>query len=368
MEPMCRTRLLGILAGALAAMLPLPAAAQEAPAPDARKPLTIGDVFVRSKELPEGCRFAQGMPCASHHASAYYHNPNFKGLMRGLKLPPELAAVAEELFPVPAKKEWQSFEADGGVPGSVLMFEFEPEDIEKAREFFPFYLYGADGPSAEHPEEVIYGERLVMVLSFPRGDPAAEWYKDRLRKKFGIPALREHLELRELGIKVVTALRDHEVEKGLALLDENADEIANWAFGQFLLGGFRSASDDWEGAEQAYRRALELHDTLEDPLREGMVWGTLDMLGSALLEQGKAEAAVQVLQRAEECGTRLAIEGAPRSSYSLARAHARLQRWTESLGALKRAIEGDSEHKARAATDEDFAEARKRKEFQDLLR
>jgi tetratricopeptide (TPR) repeat protein len=288
--------------------------------------------------------------------------------MRGFEFPPEMVAAAEAIFPVPAKKEWQSFAADGGVPGSVLMFEYEPEDIPKARRFFPFYLYGADGPSSEHPEEVIYGERLFMVLSFPRGDPAAEWYKDRLRKKLGIPALREHLELRDLGIKALNALRDRKAEAGLALLDENTDKIATWAFGQFLLGTFRSASGDAAGAEQAYRRALELHDTLEDPLDEGMLWGTLDVLGSALLQEGKAEAAVPVLQRAEECGTRLGIEQAPRSSYNLARAYSRLQRWKESLEALERAIEGDPESKRKAGTDEDLAEARKRKEFQDLLR
>jgi len=368
MEPMCRTRLLGILAGSLLAMLPVPAAGQKAPARDAEKPLTIGDVFVRSAELPKGCRFTQGMPCASHHASAYYHDPDFKALMRGFEFPPELAAAAEAIFPAPVNKEWQSFEADGGVPGSVLLFEYDAEGVDKAREFFPFYLYGADGPSNEHPEEVIYGERLVMVLSFPRGDPAAEWYKDRLRKKFGIPAPREHLELRDLGIKIVTALQNHEVEKGLALFEENADEVANWSFGHFLLGAFRSASGDGEGAEKAYRRALELHDTLEDPLEGGMVWGTLDMLGAELLHAGKVEAAVPVLQRAEECGTKLAIEKTSRSSYNLACACARLQRWPESLEALKRAIEGDPENKAKAGTDEDLAEARKRPEFQELLR
>jgi tetratricopeptide (TPR) repeat protein len=325
-------------------------------------------VYVRSKELPEGCRFTQGMPCASFHASSYYEHPSFKELMRGIELPAEMAAEVEAMFPVPKKKEWQSFEADGGVPGSVLMFEFEPADIPKARDFFPFYLYGAGGPSGEHPEEVIYTERLVMVISFPRGDPAAEWFKDRLRKKLGIPAPREHLELRELGVKIVAALNANEVEAGLALFKENADKVRNWAFGQFLLGAFRFASDDAAGAEQAYRRALELHDTLEDPLGEGMVWGTLDMLGSVLLKEGKAEAAVPVLQRAEECGARLATENAPRSSYNLACAYARLQRWEDSLQALKRAIEAEPKYKAKASADEELAEARKRKEFEDLLR
>jgi len=365
---MRRTTLSGIGAGLLLVAFPLTAAGQQEPEGGVVKELTIADVYVRTAELPEGCRFAAGMPCASEHASAYYRAPSFKALMSGFDLPPEFEAEAEKRFPVPSKKEWQSFEADGGVPGSVLLFEYSPAEIEKVREFFPPYLYGEEGRSAEHPEEVIYGPRLVVVLSFPEGDPAAEWYKDRLRKKFKVPAVRAHLEDIALGVELLKALKGHDLEAGIALCEKNATQVESWAFAQFLLGVFRSASGDLEGAAKAYGRAVELHDTREDPLQETFVWAALDSLGNTLLEQGQAGAAIPVLQRAAGCGEEFGIEGVTRSCYALARACAREKRWAESLDALESAIDGDPDLAEEAAQEEDFAEARERSDFRDLLK
>jgi len=343
-------------------LLATTAAAQEDAGPDSA--LTIAKLYVKSKELPEGCRFAPGMPCATHHMEALYSARSMKALAKGVELPPE----AEALFPVPKAKEWQSFEAEGGVAGSVFMFEYSEEDLEKARDFFPSFLYGQDGGSSvEHPEEIILQDRLVIILSFPRGDPAAEWYKQRLRTKFKVPAVREHLEVRELGYQLVKALGEEDIEGGLALLDTHSADVADWAFGQFLLGTFAIASKDPERAVKAYRRALELHDTLEDPLKPGLVVPALIALGLALLQEDKPKDAVPVLQRAEEHATKTSPEQAAGLAYNLACAFALLERWPESLDALKRAIRDDPEYKKMARTDEDLAEARKRKEFEKLL-
>jgi len=352
-----------LLVGVLATTV----AAQQETAPDAvpAPALTIAKLYVRSAELPDGCRFAVGMPRASDHMDACFHATSLKSLVPGMgEVPPE----AEAMFPVPKAKEWQAFQAEGGVAGSVFMFEYSEADLEKARAFFPSFLHGADGVSKEHPEEIIIQDRLVIVLSFPRGDPAAEWYKHRLRSKFKVPALRERLELRDLGVRLVKALRGGDLKAGLALFEKNSAKVKDWAFGQFLLGTFSSASGDWQRAEKAYKRALELHDTLEDPLQEGLVWPTLDAIGLALLHLDKPESAVPILKRAEELGTKRAVEGVATSSYNLACACALLKRWAEARDALERAIRGDPKHKKMASTDEDFAEARKRKEFQALLR
>ena len=57
-----------------------------------------------------------------------------------------------------------------------------------------------------------------------------------------------------------------------------------------------------------------------------------------------------------------------KSAYNLACAYALLERWPDALAALEDAIAGNPRYRTSARTDEDLAEARKREEFQALLK
>jgi tetratricopeptide (TPR) repeat protein len=343
------------LVALLAAAVPL--AAQEP------VPLTIDAVLVKPDELPETIRLVEGMPCVSPQPRTYYEmfDPEKRA---GDRPGPDLLKALE-----PRAKRFQALAAEKGVPGSVFLFEFADADLELARGFFPSYLWGERASrSTKHPEELIVHGNLVWILSFPRGDPAAEWYKERLRKKYRVPALRWRSDIFPLFRKVVAAYRGDDADAGIRVLEENAAAAHGWAFGQYFLGEFAVRKQDWSKAERGYRRALELHDTLEDPLEETIVWASIDGLGMALLFQRKLNDAATALARAKELGLRHGPQQMAKSAYNLACAYALLERWPDTLAALKEAIKGDPKYRLQARTDEDLAEARKREEFQELLR
>ena len=337
-----------------------PLAAQDAAAP---VPLEIDAILVQPAELPPTIKLVEGMPSASRQPRSYFETPEAEKLLGGQSLPEEVKAA----FPKPTRKQCQSFAAEGGKPGSVFLFEYAEAELEDARTFLRSYLWAGRSRSAEHPEELITSGNLVWVLSFPQADPAAEWYKERLRKKFRVPALRARPELLPLGRTLVAAFRARDADNGLKSLEENAKAAHGWAFAQYFLGEFAVKKQDWPKAERGYRRAIELHEALEDPLPEGLYWASLDGLGMALLYQRELDDAVVALARAKELSTRQGLRQGAKSAYNLACACALLERWPDALAALKDAIAGHPAYRASARTDEDLAAARERKEFQELL-
>jgi tetratricopeptide (TPR) repeat protein len=334
-----------------------PVAAQE---PEELLPLTVDAILVQADELPSNIKFAEGMPSTSPRARSYYATPD-----KALESLPEAARAG---FPKATKKQCQSFAAEGGVPGSVFLFEYPESKLEIVRRFIAAYVWEGRVRSAKHPDELIVRGNLLWILSFPPGDPAAEWYKARLRKKFRVPALRARPELLPLGKQLVAALSARDAEKGIQIAEENEKELHGWSFAQYLLGEFAVKKQDWPKAERAYRRALELHETLEDPLAEGLYWAALDGLGIALLYQRKLDDAVTVLGMAKELSTRKGLRAGAKSAYNLACACALQKRWPEALAALEDAIGGNPRYRDSARTDEDLAEARERPEFQELLK
>jgi tetratricopeptide (TPR) repeat protein len=346
----------------LAAAAPL--AAQATGKPEEPVPLTIDSILVKAAELPTTIKFVEGMPCASRQPRSYFETPDPEKLMGGQSVP----AVLRSIFPKPKHKKCQSFAAEKGAAGSVFLFEYAEADIDNARAFLPAYLWGGRGRSQAHPEELIVHGNLAWILSFPRGDPAAEWYKERLRKKFRVPAVRERPEFLSIGRQLSAAYDAEDADKGIQVLQENAKVTNGWGFGQYLLGEFGVMKGDWPTAERGYRRALELHGSLEDPLDANIFWASHDGLGMALLFQRKLNEAATVLARAKELAPIDGIREGAGSAYNLACAYALLKRWPDALAALKDAIAGHPEYRAHARTDEDLVEARKRKEFQELLK
>jgi tetratricopeptide (TPR) repeat protein len=337
-------------------------------------PLAVEAILVKPEELPKGVRLVEGIHCVSPQARTYFETPSMKDIAR--KLTPE--AVEQfppgflEQFPVPKRKECQSFEAEGRPPGSILVYEYEEGDADTALAFLTPYIWG-DRRSEQHPEEIVAEGRFIWVLSFPfpRADPAAEWYKERLRKKLRVHAPRERPEFIPLGQEFAKAYSAQDAEAGIKLAQENAKVLEDWAFGQYFLGEFAALKGDHALAEKGYRKALDLHDRFVDPVEPAIVYASLDGLGVALHVQGKREEAVKTLKRAisaaEETGV-LAIQSAARSTYNLACAYSMMRKYADALGALKDAIAKDPQYKEMARTDGDFAEARKRKEFQELLK
>ena len=337
-----------------------PLAAQDAAAP---VPLEIDAILVQPAELPPTIKLVEGMPSASRQPRSYFEAPDAEKLLGGQTLPEEVKAA----FPKPTRKQCQSFAAEGGKPGSVFLFEYAEADLKAARTFLRSYIWAGRGRSAEHPEELITRGSLVWILSFPQADPAAEWYKARLREKFRVPALRARPELLPLGRKLVAAFRARDADRGLEILEEDAKAAHGWAFAQYFLGEFSVKKQDWPPAERGYRRAIELHEALDDPLPEGLYWAALDGLGMALLYQRKLDDALAVLTKAKELSSRQGLRQGAKSAYNLACACALLERWPDALAALKDAIAGNPKYRTSALTDEDLGEARKRKEFEELL-
>jgi tetratricopeptide (TPR) repeat protein len=302
----------------------------------------------------------------------FYDDPSIEGMLKGL--PPQVRSMYPkervDSFPLPKGKAHQSFHADGGTEGTVFVFEYEMDDLSVVIDFLEPILWGRTlSPSEEHPEELVVHGRFLWIISFQRGDPAAEWYKERLRKKLRVPAPRERPDLIPLGMKLMDFLQKEDVDGALACIAENAAALEQWSFGQFLCGTFASAKGDDALAEKAFRKAIALHESLEDPLNPGMLWAVVDGLGTALAGQGKWEPAARAYERAIAVGNELKDpHAATKSCYHIAGVLAAMKNWDEALRALKQVLSIDKEYKEIAREDPALAEARKRPEFQELLK
>lgn len=340
-----------------AALLLLAAfAAADSPAIDA--------IVVKAEDLPEGVRAIDGIHTNTAGLKAFFETPSAD------VLPPELRSKLPALkgFPVPTAKRSQSFQADGGAKGTVFVFEYDTTDLGVVSVVLEPVLWGEGGPSEEHPEEIVFGGRFVWVLSFPRNDPAAEWYKDRLRRKFRIPAPRAHKDLDPLGVKIAEAMEALDFDAGLKLLGDNAKAVDGWAFGQCMIGKLSELKGEHAAAEKGYLRALALHDRLEDPLERNYVWVARDGLGRALRGQGRPDEAVTAFGRAvvaaDDMGDAFAIS---QSGYNLAAALAAMKEYEKALRTLKGVLAIDPDLVDTMRHDPDFAEARERQEFRELL-
>jgi tetratricopeptide (TPR) repeat protein len=336
-----RTSVLLVLAGV--------AAVQEDP------PLSVEAILVKPEELPKNLKLVEGNHCVSPEVAGHFAEPVRPG------------------FPsMPKRKERQSFAAEGRKPGTVFVFEYEDEKSAALSCEMLEMLSRDSGRSEQHPEEFFSRGRVMWVLSFryPRADPAAEWYKERLRKRFHVNAPRDRPDVVALEKKLQEALDANDAANGLKLLRERAQGLDDWAAGQCLLGQFAAIAKDDALAEKSFRRAVELHDGFDDLLDAEQLYEALDGLGVALGAQGKLEESAAMLQRAGRAAgsTEDPIAKLPRIRYHLAASHARMRKYGEALKLLQLAITGSPSYRDMARNDPAFAEARKQKEFQELLK
>lgn len=345
-----------------------------APEGTAGEPLSFQAILVAPEELPEGVQSIQGVHTVAPHPHNFFLTPSVKEIAK--ILPPEFRKQIPkgffEGFPEPVRKQAQSFLAEGGAKGTVFLFEYATTDLSLVLDFLTGILYGQEGRCDEHPDEVIVRERFLWIVSFPQGDPGAEWYKQRLRQKLAIPALREHKDLAPLQKQLFAAEDAGDADTGLLLLKKHAEAVEDWALGQTLLGGFALMKRNPKLAEKSFRKAVTLHETLTDPLEPILAWRATDGLGLSLHRLGKRKDAVQKLRRALDLARKLGEEDrrgpTAQTHYDLARAYAKWRKYPDSLRALKEAIAGDGKYLDEARTDPDFSAARRRKEFKALLR
>ena len=344
--------LLLLFSSAAAGKEPPPPAPPPAPAPT---PPTFEALVLEAGKLPAGMKLVDGVHPVSIQPNTFYERPEMQGMM-----------------PAPVHKAAQSFAKEGRSPGTVYVFEYgSAEEVDKLEGFLAGLLYGEGKRSAQHPEEVVRHGVFLFIISFPIGDPAAEWYKERLRREFGIRApCSDSPERLALGRKLYAAYEKADVAAAKQLLADNPAMFEDWVLGQYFLAETGMEAEDGEFAEAHFVAAIDLHESRRAIFDDdSFCWLCHDGVGISLLIRKKYADAVKAFEHAREVGKQLAVQPAKLAStdYNLACAYARLKKWDKSLKALEAAIAGDPKWKEKAATDADLAEAVKRKEFKALL-
>ncbi|HEX5011837.1 MAG TPA: tetratricopeptide repeat protein [Planctomycetota bacterium] len=305
-------------------------------------------------ELPEGVTPGDGVKCISIQAFNYFRDPGFLGAR----------------LPAPVGKVGQSFVRGKNTLGSVMAFEFAEPPSDDLRKFLTHFIWGEDHATRMHPEQILVSGRFVVILSFPLGDESEAWFETRVRERLAKLGPHDWSALRPLIEQSFAALTAGDSAKGLKLLQDRAAEIHDYAFAQYMLGELATAAKQWPLAEVAYGRAIELNDSGLDPLPNppSILWASVDGLASALLFSDKLEQAVPAFQRGVELSRQMGDKGhTARSLYNYACSLSRAGRFEDSLVALRECIQLAPEHRVMAAQDTDFAAARARPDFRELL-
>ncbi len=333
---------------------------------DALPEPTFDSLRVTEATLPVHVKLVKGLHTVSRQPRVFYATPE-PAKLGPPELPEALVAVVRRLGRA-SRKAHQSFQADGGQSGSLLWFEYADGVPSGFEGWIEAYLWGGDehGPSPDHPENVYVLERLVVVVSFPRGDAGGEWVKSWLRR-FGLPASRWSPERAKVAGRIVGAQDAGRFDDALAALDAAPELESDSGFLCFLRGELGMQKGDYALSERGYRAALELHRTRVSPLTEGTRWACLDGLGADLVLQHKLDAALPVLEKAVALGRAAKHEGWSTALYNLACVHGLKGRWKECHAALSAAIEADPLWKEPAKSDPDLADALKRPEIAKLV-
>jgi|GEM_PF-3181952 len=330
-----------------------PAKAEAQAAPAAVSP-SLASLQFEKQELPEGVTPGEGVPCISVQARIYFDDPGY--------LQPRI--------PAPVGKVGQSFMKGKTVLGSVMAFEFAEPVSEDLQGFFTGLIWGKGGRSRQHPEELLFKDRFLVMTSFPDGEPLAEWFRMRLQERLVLLGPRDWSSLAPLMDQVLAAFRAGDAAAGMKLLRDDADKVADYAFAQYLLGEFATEMKDYAVAEAAYRRAIEIHDAGTDllPGAPDTLWAAIDGLALARLSLGQVEQALPALERGVVLARTIGkAELTGRSLYNFACGLARSSRFEESCKALSECLRMTPDYKAMAQGDPDFAVARERPEFRELL-
>jgi hypothetical protein len=329
-------------------------------------PVTFDALEVKQAELPKDVAIVDGLHFASQAPRVLLEGRALADFVP--EKDREDVRALEASAPKAVRRAAQSFRGADGFPVTAVRLEYDA-DAAPWTDFLHAFLWGPrdHAPTMQRPDELWISGKVVLVLSAPRGAAGAEWFKGRLRKKFGLPAHRWTPELDQFRRRMQPFVEHDMTESGLVLLDASSELIADDATAHLWRGELASVKEDWNQAARGFRAALYLHDEREDPLEPALLWRTTQGLGTTLLFQRKLDEAAAMLRRAADAGRASRTFGWSQSLYSLACAEAARRRAPESIAALKDAIAADPKWRDEAKTDASFASLRDTAEFKALM-
>jgi hypothetical protein len=300
---------------------------------------------VPAAQLPAGVTLTAGEPaCVSIQPLTFFAHPTAPGI------------------PTPRARRALVMRRGARSIGSALMFEYQPGEIPKVRQFLDGLLWGEErSPSREHPEEIAVAGNTLLILCLQGEDPAFAWYKERLYQRHharvtricdGLGALKLGLDHREDEGEVTAA----EAERRVFYRNEKA--LLECNLGASLLGELARSGQDWPRAEKAFRRAIELDQQGDLFPRLDAEWGARDGLALSVAMQGRLAESVPLFETALALARKLTDPTVLGSAqYNLACAYAEVGKFSEAAETLKAAIKIDPKYKKQARTDDSFRKA-----------
>jgi tetratricopeptide (TPR) repeat protein len=371
----CSSLLLAAVAAALGVVSPSSASAQDAagakppkppqaaegPAaklevllpPEMKLPAAAKDFQPAADALPKHVKLAEGMPVVGPKAEKFWNDPAAKGLVD----PPK----AKHAF---------ALAAEGGKPGTVFVYEYEKNVPANLFDYLGllFVQVLEERPTKAHPEEHFAAGRFAIVLSFPLGDPASEWFKEHLRTTRSLPAPVHRAECAEIFGAMIDAKDEDDPDAGLAAFAAKQADAARSADCLRLAGLFARSKGDWAQAEKHYRAAWELVRTLKDPLPAAGTFEVATWLGYSWMHLERFDGAISAFRAAKSYGVANEVPGsAVWGPYNLCCALAKAKRPDEAVAELKEAVAANAEIKAHARDDGDLESLRGRDDVKKLL-
>lgn len=116
--------------------------------------LDIKDIQIQPAEVAPHCRAVKGTHAVSVQAEIQYQMT-----MSG--------SAASVIYGEPEAKSYQSFQC-GRDKGTIYYYQFESaEAIEKIRKPIAAVLWGEEGPTEAHPEQLLVLDNILVVVSSP---------------------------------------------------------------------------------------------------------------------------------------------------------------------------------------------------------
>jgi hypothetical protein len=129
---------------------------------------SLDSLKLKDSEVPEGFKLVKADHVKSIQAATLYDDPSTYAILIG--------DVTE--------KGMQSLEGPDGANGSILYFIFK--DAFKGKSFVEPLIWGEDGPTDEHPEQILVKDNVMVIVSFDKGSDVAKTMTELMIKKLGL--------------------------------------------------------------------------------------------------------------------------------------------------------------------------------------
>lgn len=116
-------------------------------------PFNVEDIKLTDIDLPTGYSFSNELYCYSLQAQNLYNNPGFSDFLTSSQF---------------SNKQFQGINGPNGDKGSILYIQYKEDLNSGAKSFLKGFIWGADSPSEEHPEEIFINGKNLIVWSFPK--------------------------------------------------------------------------------------------------------------------------------------------------------------------------------------------------------